>query len=256
MKLKTHTQLPLAESAEVLNLKLKSNLPEKMEGKAAGQRKRGKKTDWTLLLGTSFGDLTLLKLLPARKALCVCVCGKQYETWQPSLLSGDAKSCGCMRKSYIQEASKRRNPFPLYKNPMFRAWSQMRQRCQNPKDSSYAKYGARGIKVCSAWDQSFENFLRDMGERPSPKHSIDRVNNDKGYEPNNCRWATKKQQVRNRRTTLYLTLQGVTKSAAEWAEDLTTQLGLTYQNIADRRYWGWSTHKILTTPVRKKSKST
>jgi hypothetical protein len=255
MTLKTPTQLPLAELAEASNLKPNENPPKITAKKEAGQREKAKKTNWELLLGTNFGDLTLLKILPARKALCLCVCGKQYETWQPSLLSGDVKSCGCMRKKYIQQASKRRNPFPYSKNPLFRAWAQMRQRCQNPKDSSYAHYGARGVKVCLEWDQSFEKFVKDMGERPSPKHSIDRINNSGNYEPSNCRWATPKQQVRNRGATLYLTLKGITKPAAEWAEDLAARLGLTYQNIADRRYWGWSTEKILTTTVRKKTKS-
>jgi hypothetical protein len=87
------------------------------------------------------------------------------------------------------------------KTTTYRIWSQMRQRCNCPQDRSYPAYGGRGIRVCDEWNASFEAFLRDMGERPSRMHSIDRINNDGHYEPANCRWATAKEQRANQRPT-------------------------------------------------------
>lgn len=88
-------------------------------------------------------------------------------------------------------------------HPLFDIWTGMRQRCYNPKTSGYKYYGGRGIKVCKRWLSSFQTFVRDMGERPSPKHSIDRMDSDGDYRPSNCRWATPKQQAEfHRRSTL------------------------------------------------------
>lgn len=86
----------------------------------------------------------------------------------------------------------------MARTPLYKVWSEMKRRCKNPNDPKYKYYGARGISVCASWD-SFENFYRDMGERPTPKHSIDRINNDGNYEPENCRWATALEQRHNQR---------------------------------------------------------
>jgi hypothetical protein len=104
-------------------------------------------------------------------------------------------------------------------SPEWRCWRSMRARCTDPKNQQFPNYGARGIKVCERWANSFENFLADMGERPSPKHSLDRFpNNDGDYEPGNCRWATQTEQIRNRRNTLHVTIGGITRTTGEWAE--------------------------------------
>jgi hypothetical protein len=120
----------------------------------------------------------------------------------------------------------------------------MRRRCRNPKDRAYRNYGGRGIKVCDRW-QTFENFLADMGEQP-PNKEIDRINNDGNYEPRNCRWATVKEQARNRRTNRFVTIKGETHTIVEWAEIS----GLSPERIRQRLVLQhWHPDKLLT-PVR------
>lgn len=106
--------------------------------------------------------------------------------------------------------------------------------------------GGRGIVICDRWLHSFESFFTDMGPRPSPKHSIDRIDNDGNYEPSNCRWATAKQQERNKPGTLTLTYRGETLPLAEWAE----RLGVTYMSLWRRHSLGQAAEQILTVPVR------
>lgn len=99
------------------------------------------------------------------------------------------------------------------------AWDKMKQRCNNPNTSNYKNYGARGVKVCDRWSESFKNFIADMGEKPSPNHSLDRFPDVNGnYEPSNCRWATYKEQQRNRRDNRNITLNGETRTMSEWCE--------------------------------------
>lgn len=100
--------------------------------------------------------------------------------------------------------------------PEYAVWNSMKQRCHNPNHSGYYKYGERGVVVCERWRGSFVAFYEDMGPRPSPTHSIDRIENAKGYEPGNCRWATRKEQMNNQTKTHLLTLDGKTQSIAEW----------------------------------------
>ena len=102
-------------------------------------------------------------------------------------------------------------------SPTYKAWQQMRSRCSNPRAVGFPNYGGRGVAVCQRWDL-FENFLADMGVRPTSAHSIDRVDNDLGYEPSNCRWATFQEQQRNRRNNHLVTYRGMTASIAEMAE--------------------------------------
>lgn len=126
----------------------------------------------------------------------------------------------------------------------------MRLRCRDPKAANYDNYGGRGIKVCDRWNNSFKNFLTDMGERPSAAHTIDRIDSDKGYAPGNCRWATKAEQVNNRRNAVNLTFNGRTLNAKQWADEL----GLSVACIRKRIANGWSIDRVLS-PVRvKKSK--
>src|SRR5262249_45836591 len=101
----------------------------------------------------------------------------------------------------------------------YRAWWGTIARCTNPKNISYKNYGARGIRVCPQW-MKFDQFIADMGLKPSPKYSLDRINNDGDYEPSNCRWATKDQQLSNRRNNLFITFHGRTMTCKQWAREL------------------------------------
>ena len=127
---------------------------------------------------------------------CVCDCGAESEVQSGNLRSGKSKSCGCFNLAQIR---KRNSTHGLSRTPEYNAWLNMNKRCYNENDPRYKWYGARGIFVCPEWRHDFAQFLRDMGPKPSPKHSIDRINNDGNYEPRNCRWATWKQQQNNRR---------------------------------------------------------
>ena len=120
----------------------------------------------------------------------------------------------------------------------------MRARCEKPYIGNFHRYGGRGIKVCDRWQQ-FENFLADMGLKPSAKHSIDRVDVDGNYEPGNCRWATATEQARNTRQNRLVTVDGVTRCVAEWAE----VNGIKYVTVKMRLRSGWSETAAVTTPV-------
>lgn len=130
--------------------------------------------------------------------LCICDCGKQSEVRKENLRSGNTTSCGCHKRRCLDSTT--HGYAAGKKSLLYRVWSSMLERCRNPNNRSYADYGGRGITVCERWHK-FENFLADMGERPSDKHSIDRVDNDGDYAPSNCKWSTKMEQRHNRRDT-------------------------------------------------------
>ena len=128
--------------------------------------------------------------------------------------------------------------------PEHRTWKKMRERCHNPNHKYYHNYGGRGVTICEAWDD-FTTFFADMGERPSAKHSIDRIENDKGYCRNNCKWSTRKEQSNNRRSNRYLTYKGETLNITQW----TQKLGLKRATLFTRMYLGWSVDEAIETPV-------
>lgn len=119
----------------------------------------------------------------------------------------------------------------------------MKDRCLNPSHDSYGHYGAKGVTICERW-LIFENFLADMGERPAGRYSIDRIDNSRGYEPGNCRWATLKQQNENRRSNRLLTHDGLTLTLTDWAK----RLGLSKQAISARLRAGWPVDRALAQP--------
>jgi len=125
----------------------------------------------------------------------------------------------------------------------------MIQRCENKKLPSYLDYGGRGITVCERWHK-YENFLADMGRKPSKNHSLDRMNNEKGYSRSNCRWATRKEQVLNKRSNRIVTHEGVAKTLTEWAEDA----GLARSVLRQRLESGWDVERSLMQPVQEQVK--
>lgn len=195
------------------------------------------------ILGQTFGRLTTIKRLEnhhkSKKAmwLCVCTCGNESQVKSDQLRTGKTQSCGCLQRDRTGDAARTHGGSGTSEH---RIWKLMRDRCKNVKSPSYPYYGGRGILVCDRWGD-FKNFLEDVGPRPSAKHSIDRINNDGNYEPSNCRWATRKQQMRNTRANAMITSGGVTKSMAAWAEDL----GVSYWAIRARRHRGWPTEETL-----------
>ena len=137
-----------------------------------------------------------------RRCLCLCPCGKKFFAWAAHVKQGNTQSCGCRRSTRLKAPSRRysegysNRDHPLHY--LYNRWTAMLRRCMNPKDRKYPDYGGRGITVCERW-HNFENFLEDMGVPEDRTLSIDRRDNDRGYEPENCRWATKAEQRRNQR---------------------------------------------------------
>ena len=123
---------------------------------------------------------------------CSCDCGSSLTARVDGMVSGRVVSCGCQRKDSTRTHG-------MTGTQIHRTWITIVHRCHSPGSKDYPRYGGRGIRVCDRWRDSFEAFLADMGERPSQRHSIDRIGNDRGYEPGNCRWATVGQQARNKR---------------------------------------------------------
>lgn len=144
-----------------------------------------------------------------------CDCGNEIIATAQNMKSGNTKSCGCLHREMASELGKRTGPLITHGRsltPEYKAWRNMRSRCYDPKDKRYAEYSSRGITVCFAWLHSFEVFFAYVGEKPSPKHTLDRIENDKGYFPGNVRWATHVQQNNNKRTTPMVKYRGRTMS--------------------------------------------
>ncbi len=139
----------------------------------------------------------------------------------------------------------------MYGTPENKAWDAIKQRCRNPHCRSYKDYGARGITVCARWIESFENFYVDMGPRPSPKHTLGRKDNDKGYYPENCEWQTTKVQSRLKRNNHLLTFQGQTMCITDWA----LAINLKPKTLAERLRRGLSTKDALTLPLNRRQQN-
>jgi len=191
-----------------------------------------------------FGNLTVIGKSTNNgkgiyKTECVCDCGKTHFATTSKLKSGRTKSCGCKRIKH-----------GLHGTPEYVIWGAMIQRCNNPKSCNYKNYGGRGISVCESW-LKFENFINDIGKRPSSKHSIDRLDNDGNYTPGNCEWRTTKQQRSNTSRNVFYTYKGERLTMRQWSERIGGS-----KNIFDLRInkLGWSVEKAITTPVKHKSK--
>lgn len=146
---------------------------------------------------------------------CMCQCGKETVAHYGNLVSGNTKSCGCYNLRRIIE---RNTTHGKAGTTEYNSWAGILARCNNPTEPAYQNYGARGITVCERW-RRFENFYADMGERPSPDHSIDRIDNDGNYEPSNCRWADNYVQANNKRNTVLIAAYGKIQSVMQWARD-------------------------------------
>jgi hypothetical protein len=201
------------------------------------------------LTSQRFGRLLVLsyvgKNYPRTAWLCACDCGESKVVFANNLRSGKTKSCGCLR---AEKTTKRSTTHGKRRSLTYESWLGIKSRCYCSGHVSFEWYGRKGIQVCKQWKNSFENFLKDMGERPSSRHSIDRIDSDGDYCPENCRWATEKEQSRNRSSNRMISYKGKTQCLTAWAEEA----GLPMQTLHKRitRY-KWSIEKALTTPVRK-----
>ncbi len=202
-------------------------------------KRRTKPEDY---IGRRFGRLTIVSIGPKKGAHgyivgCQCKCGNWCEKKIYDLTGGTTKSCGCLA------AESRSKPRTHGKTGTveYKIWAKIKLRTENPNTRSYRNYGARGIKLCSLWRQSFDEFLAHVGLRPSPSHSIDRIDNDRGYEPGNVRWATREQQASNRRNTVMLTFNGVSKPQSVWEKETGVRVG-------SRLKMGWSVEDAITRP--------
>jgi len=193
-------------------------------------------------IGKIYGYLTVIK--PTKKCsdghmqyLCKCKCGKTKIIRSNNLNNGGKIGCGCLR---IKHGHCKNNGM----SSVYGIWASMIQRCKNKNNNQYNYYGGRGIKVCQRW-LKFENFLKDMGEKPKEK-SLDRINNNGNYCKKNCRWATIEQQVSNKRNNKLFTFHNRTQCVSFWAREY----GIHLQTFWRRIKLNWSIEKILNTPIR------
>jgi hypothetical protein len=199
--------------------------------------------------GEQYGMLTVFEREPGRVGRwfrCLCQCGQFTSARSKDLLRGKKKSCGRykMLHNRTHGMSRSRSEYCI--------WQGMIQRCTNPKEKKWMSYGGRGISVCTRWRTSFMDFLADVGERPSMKHTLDRYpNQDGNYEPGNVRWATIKEQNNNYRRNIRLTYQNRTQNLREWS----VEFGINEVTLKQRLKRGWDMGKALTTPPMESKRS-
>lgn len=214
----------------------------------AGKRNNVKQTQ--IKEGDVFGRLTAIRFFEKRGRakrhywVFSCTCGKEHVAGAYNAISGTTKSCGCLRDDTIKNVYLDHG---MSRTPAHNIWSGMIQRCGPvPTSENWHLYGGRGIVVCDRW-KDFKNFYADMFPRPSPNLTIDRIDVNGPYSPENCRWATSKEQSQNMRKNVIITVNGENmclKAATE-------KLNLSYTTVWQRiRKLGWSVERALTEPVK------
>jgi hypothetical protein len=201
--------------------------------------------------GQQFGELEALYFLAMRERIqpgriayywCRCSCGVEKAIAAIHLRAGKAASCGKgIHATGYKHGTTGRNKKAI---PEYGIWAAMRDRCNNPNNKHFKDYGGRGITVCQRWND-FRTFLADMGPRPSPRHTLDREDNDKGYSPDNCRWATRKQQARNTRLTRMVTVDGETVPL----NDVADAVGIHEKTLKGRLAKGLTLGEALEIPI-------
>jgi hypothetical protein len=199
----------------------------------------------TVLPGQVYERWTVLEQAPDRfnrpQWLCQCACGTTRPVAATALINGYSKSCGCLRLDRKRKAC---TTHGQHSSSEYSSYFNMRQRCENPKNKDYPVYGGCGIVVCPEW-QTFERFLTDMGPKPTPQHTIERKDNSKGYSPDNCRWATRIEQLSNTRRNRYIEFEGQRYTISEWAR----RKGLRRHLLRWRLDHNWTIADALNTPV-------
>lgn len=193
-----------------------------------------------------FGRLTVLSYAGLDKFkkkmwLCRCECGAETAVNGARMRSGHTRSCGCL---HMETVKRGRRVHGMTRSRAHSSWVQMHQRCSNPNHKNYDRYGKRGITVCARWND-FEQFLSDMGQPPEGM-TIDRKDNNGNYDPENCRWATRKEQSRNTSRNLLITAFGKTQCVSEWVE----QFPVSTAALLDRIHRGWEPEVAITKPMK------
>lgn len=210
------------------------------------------------LSGQRFGRLVVLGWAGYSKPnavwVCKCDCGGENLVPSGNLVAGRTRSCGCLNLENLSKSgSADFCARDTKKHPEYKVWGQMIRRCHNPQTRRFEDYGGRGITVCNRWrhgedgQHGFACFMADMGSRPSPKHTIDRVNNDLGYSPQNCEWRSRTDQTRNRRNTVIVQYRDREMSLPEACELASMQ----YSLVKGRIFRGTSVERALRQPARK-----
>jgi len=176
------------------------------------------------------------------KWLCICRCGSETSVKASSLLCGAIKSCGCLLSEIVSKRMTRAmTTHGKSSTSEYTSWVSLLSRCRNKNCSDYTRYGGRGIRVSARWNK-FENFLLDMGEKPSELHTIDRIDVEGGYCKRNCRWATREQQAQNRRSSRMVSFKGNEMCVSQWAR----KSGVNENTLRGRLKRGWSIERALT----------
>jgi hypothetical protein len=197
--------------------------------------------------GARFGRLTAIRYVGSRRWMAIwlfrCDCGNEHTTLVAWAINGDSRSCGCL-KGQVMAARNRTHGHTG--SPAYYSWQNMKGRCLRPSHPDFRHYGGRGIMICQRWQDSFENFLSDMGERPAT-HSLERLDNERGYEPGNCAWIPKKRQPLNTRSNIRVLLDGDDICLAEACR----RIGINKITVHMRLRRGWPLEEALHAPVIK-----
>ena len=207
------------------------------------------------LTGRKFGRLTVVAFVGSPKRIsfwaCRCDCGEKVRVRGTDLKDGRTRSCGCLQIQVVTEMHTVHGCSVGGKvTKEYEAWRGAKGRCFNKKDTHFEYYGGRGIEMCERWRNSFPNFLFDMGQCP-PNFTLDRIDNNKGYEPGNCRWADRRTQSQNRRNVRRIAFAGKIQDGASWEREFGWAQGIIRGRLARR----WSIHRIMTTPPRRTTSS-
>lgn len=198
------------------------------------------------MMGDRFGRLLVVGRGPNTKGggaqwLCRCDCGEERVNTRKNLIKGRVRSCGCLRKETSREVGLRRITHGGSYTVEYRTWRSLIDRCTKPNSANWKHYGARGIGVCQRWLDGFENFIADVGNRPSDRHSLDRIDVNGNYEPGNVRWADWFVQSNNRRNNHIVTVDGVTMTLAEAIR----VKGQKSSRVRQRLAMGWDEERAL-----------
>lgn len=197
------------------------------------------------LTGKKFGRLSVIKRkgsnLPV-KWVCKCECGKTTVVDASHLKDGHTRSCGCLMKEIV---SKTHSTHGMSKSPEYSVWNSMKDRCYNANNIEFDSYGGRGVEVCDRWRYSFENFYNDMGNKPRRK-SLDRIDSNGDYSPDNCKWSNYIEQNNNKRNNILVSNNGITLTLGQWAREK----GINYGTLKWRYYQGLRGEEPLA-PLRR-----